>query len=108
MEAAEIEEADERRDDDLGPFILGELAPRRGRKRHRLPEAASPCSHGVVAGLLAAREEQGPIIDNTLGLQPLEAAFYVADEGVVAQHDRAKSGIDLRLVGKLGSSSPQR
>jgi hypothetical protein len=44
---------------------------------------------------LVARDEQGSIIDDALGLQPLEAAVDVADQGVVAQRDRAESGVDL-------------
>ena len=38
------------------------------------------------------------MIDDALGLQPLEAAVDVADQGVVAQRDRAESGVDLRLI----------
>jgi hypothetical protein len=53
-----------------------------------------------VARFLVARDEQRPIIDDALGLQPHTAAVDVANKGVVAQRDRAESGIDLRLVGK--------
>jgi hypothetical protein len=37
---ADIEDADERLDDDFGPFVLDELASGRGRERYRAPEAA--------------------------------------------------------------------
>ena len=34
------------------------------------------------------------MIDDALGLQPLEAAVDVADQGVVAQRDRTEGGVD--------------
>ena len=44
------------------------------------------------------RDEQGPIIDDVISLQPLKAAVEVATEGVVAEGDRAKRSVDLGVV----------
>jgi hypothetical protein len=40
----------------------------------------------------------GPIIDDVISPEPLKAAVEVANEGVVAEGDRAKRSVDLGVV----------